>query len=119
VAAAIGEQPGVAISDTTITPRDAPDRKYSDVTIPALQFRVTDRHTYDPTHLMVRLLVAIKQVHPNSFAVTRTGGFDRLAGSDRLRLALEEGRPADGIIASWAEGLESFAGTREKYLIYR
>ncbi len=68
---------------------------------------------------MVRLLVAIKQVHRDSFAVTRTGGFDRLAGSDGLRLALEEGRSADGIIASWAEGLESFAGTREKYLIYR
>ncbi|UCG86002.1 MAG: DUF1343 domain-containing protein [Gemmatimonadota bacterium] len=119
VAEVIGEQLGVVISDTTITPQDPPDRKYSDVTIPALKFRVTDREVYDPTQLMVLLLTAIKQVHPDSFAVTSERGFDRLAGSDGLRVALGEGRAADGIIASWAEGLESFAGTREKYLIYR
>ena len=119
VAAVIGEQPGVAISDTTITPRSAADRKYSDVTIPALEFRVTDRSTYDPTHLMVRLLTAIKQVHPDSFAVTSERGFDRLAGSDRLRLALESDQPADEVIASWKEGLAAFLGIRQRYLLYR
>jgi len=119
VAALIGEQPGVTIYDTSIMPHDAPDRKYSGVTIPALQFRVTDRSTYDPTHLMVRLLTAIKQVHPDSFAVTSTRGFDRLAGSDQLRLALEGGRSADEIIASWEDGLAEFKGVRERYLIYR
>lgn len=119
VAEVVGEQPGVAISDTTITPGDAADRKYSEVTIPALKFRVTDRSTYDPTQLMVRLLTAIKQVHPDSFAVTTASGFDRLAGSDGLRLALEGDQPADRIIASWEEGLGGFASTRRRYLLYR
>ncbi len=119
VAEVVGEQPGVAISDTTITPGDAADRKYSEVTIPALKFRVTDRSTYDPTQLMVRLLTAIKQVHPDSFAVTTASGFDRLAGSDGLRLALEGDQPADRIIASWEEGLGGIASTRRRYLLYR
>jgi uncharacterized protein YbbC (DUF1343 family) len=119
VAEVVGEQPGVAISDTTITPGDAADRKYSEVTIPALKFRVTDRSTYDPTQLMVRLLTAIKQVHPDSFAVTTASGFDRLAGSDGLRLALEGDQPADRIIASWEKGLGGFASTRRRYLLYR
>jgi uncharacterized protein YbbC (DUF1343 family) len=119
VAAVIGERPGVAISDTTMTPRDPPDRKYSDVTIPTLKFRVTDRDRYDPTDLMVWLLAAIRTVHPDSFAVTRVEGFDRLAGSDRLRLALEGDEPADRIVATWREALERFAAVRQRYLIYR
>jgi uncharacterized protein YbbC (DUF1343 family) len=119
VANVVGEQPGVAISDTTITPRDAADRKYSDVAIPALKFSVTDRATYDPTQLMVKLLTAIKQVHPDSFGVTSVSGFDRLAGSDGLRLALESDQPADEVIASWKEGLAAFLGIRQRYLLYR
>ena len=119
VAELVGEQPGVAISDTTVMPRDAADRKYSEVTIPALKFRVTERAAYDPTHLMVRLLTAIKQVHPDSFAVTSVRGFDRLAGSDRLRLALERGIPADEIIGVWQEELARFASVRQRYLLYR
>jgi uncharacterized protein YbbC (DUF1343 family) len=119
VAEVIGEQPGVAISDTIITPRDASDGKYSGVTIPALKFRVADRVTYDPTRLMVGLLEALRQVHPDSFAITGVPGFDRLSGSDRLRLALETGQPAYDIVASWHEGLTEFRSVRQKYLLYR
>jgi uncharacterized protein YbbC (DUF1343 family) len=115
----VGDEPGVAISDTTITPEGPPDGKYSDVMISALKFRVVDRDEYDPTHLMARLLTAIKQVHPDSFAFTNPAGFDRLAGSNRLRIAIEEGLSASEIVARWNDGLAQFRRLRERYLIYR
>jgi uncharacterized protein YbbC (DUF1343 family) len=113
----VGPFPGITVSDTSVTPRSPADGKYPDLTVPALKFAVTDRESYDPTRLAVLVLAALRDVHPDSFAFT--GSFDRLAGSDQIRLAIEAGRPAAEIVAAWEGPLEEFGELRERFLIYR
>jgi uncharacterized protein YbbC (DUF1343 family) len=45
--------------------------------------------------------------------------FDRLAGTDALRLGIEAGSDVDELTAGWAEQLAAFEALREPYLIYR
>ena len=44
--------------------------------------------------------------------------FDKLAGSDKLRLQIISGKVSKEIKSSWEKGLEEFKITRRKYLIY-
>ena len=44
--------------------------------------------------------------------------FDKLAGTDKLRLQIIEGKTAKEIKESWQEGLNSFKQKRREYLIY-
>ena len=48
----------------------------------------------------------------------KTSSFDRLAGSDRLRLQIVEGKSTQEIRESWAKDLKSYAIMRQKYLLY-
>lgn len=47
-----------------------------------------------------------------------TSFFEKLAGTDQLRLAIEAGKSEEEIRASWQSGLERFEQIRKKYLIY-
>ncbi len=47
------------------------------------------------------------------------GGFDRLAGTDQLRLQLTAGVPEATIRKSWEPGLAAYKTMRQKYLLYR
>ena len=44
--------------------------------------------------------------------------FDKLAGTDKLRLQISEGKTSNEIKASWKSGLGEFKKIREKYLLY-
>jgi uncharacterized protein YbbC (DUF1343 family) len=44
--------------------------------------------------------------------------FDKVNGTDATRKALQEGRPAAEIVASWKPGEEAFRKIRKKYLLY-
>ena len=44
--------------------------------------------------------------------------FDKLAGTDKLRLQIIEGKTSQEIKLSWQENLNNFKKIREKYLIY-
>ena len=44
--------------------------------------------------------------------------FDKLAGTDKLRLQIIEGKNSKEIKGSWQNGLEEFKEVRRKYLIY-
>ncbi len=43
---------------------------------------------------------------------------DILAGSSRLREAIEADVPARDIAAEWSAGVEAFAAIRERFLLY-
>ncbi len=49
---------------------------------------------------------------------TNANFFDKLAGTDRLRLQVLNGVSEKNIRASWQEGLEKFKAVRERYLLY-
>ena len=44
--------------------------------------------------------------------------FDKVNGTDATRLALQAGKPAAEIVASWKPGEEQFRKDRQKYLLY-
>lgn len=47
-----------------------------------------------------------------------TSFFDKLAGSNQLRIQIEAGWTSNQIKESWEEGLDNFKNTRANYLIY-
>ena len=49
---------------------------------------------------------------------TSTSFFDKLAGTDKLRLYLEEGLSVEEIEKSWAQGIDDFKIARAPYLLY-
>lgn len=109
--------PGVTFDTTTMTPVSPGDDKYADEPLRALRFTVTDRSTYDPSATALIVLEEIRAHHPNDFAF-RDAGFDRLAGTDRIRLDLLSGVPADSIVARWQAQREAFLAMRSRYLLY-
>jgi uncharacterized protein YbbC (DUF1343 family) len=116
-AAAIGAVPGVRITDTVVTPHAPTDGKYDGVALPALRFVVTDRASYDPVALAARLLAVIARRHGDSLRVDARG-FDRRAGTDRLRTALLAGVSPDSVAAGWRTDLARFGALRQRYLLY-
>jgi uncharacterized protein YbbC (DUF1343 family) len=46
------------------------------------------------------------------------GFFDKLAGTDQLRMALEKGESLDKLEEVWEKEIEEFKNNREPYLLY-
>jgi uncharacterized protein YbbC (DUF1343 family) len=49
----------------------------------------------------------------------RVDHFDRLSGTDALRLGLEADESFEELTASWVDQLAAFETLRDRYLIYR
>jgi uncharacterized protein YbbC (DUF1343 family) len=101
----------------TFTPRGADDGKYENQRVRGVRLQVTDRRVYDPTGAPVALLVEVRRSAADSWA-WRPEAFDRLAGTDRVRLLVEAGASADRILSEWTADLDGFAATRANYLLY-
>lgn len=117
VLARLGPQPGVMLSPTTFTPRQPGDGKYADTLLQGIRLQVTDRSAYDAPATALRLLVAIRQVHPTQFAWI-PAHFDRLAGQPGLREALERAAPVDSILGVWAGQRMAFAARAAGVRLY-
>jgi uncharacterized protein YbbC (DUF1343 family) len=63
--------------------------KHKGLTIPAIRFMITDRNAYRPVRSALTLIDEIRRQHTADFKWT--GSIDRLAGTDRVRLAIEAG----------------------------
>jgi uncharacterized protein YbbC (DUF1343 family) len=111
------QRPGVAVSDTLVTPVDPPDRKFGGQPLPAVRLRVTDREQYDPTSLAVHLLAAIRRRHGDSLRLD-TLGFDRRTGDPAVRQALDRGTTPDSIVMGWSDAIRRFLERRSQYLLY-
>ncbi len=108
---------GVLVTTAVFTPRQPTDGKYDGEELWGLRVRVTDPKQYDPTRLAVALLAAIRATHPRDLKINAES-FDRLAAGPDLRRALEAGRPAWQIWATWERDLARFRAARAKYLLY-
>jgi uncharacterized protein YbbC (DUF1343 family) len=109
--------PGVAFRGVAFTPRRPGDGKYADTVVAGIRLTVADRRRYDPTATAVHLLSVIRRRHPDHFAwIPRH--FDRLAGTQTLRTALDAGTATAEILPTWTPALARFQERRKPYLLY-
>jgi uncharacterized protein YbbC (DUF1343 family) len=90
--------------------------KFGGETIPMLKVHVTDRDDVLAVEVGIRMLRAIYARHPKDFQWRPS--IDRLAGTDKLRAAVE-GNTVDALIAEWKAEAQRFAAMTETYRIYR
>ena len=91
--------------------------KFSQQRIPMIKIRVTDRNTVKPVEVGVRMLRAIYARHQKEFQ-WREKQIDRLAGTDKLREAIEQ-NTVDALLKEWSADAAKFAAQVKPYLIYR
>ena len=109
--------PGVRMVPVSFTPLGADDGKFEGRVVRGIRLEVTDRDTYDPTTTAVALLREIRRSAGADWA-WRQAAFDRLAGTDRVRLGLDSAASLDEITEGWLEAQNSFEARRAPYLLY-
>jgi uncharacterized protein YbbC (DUF1343 family) len=109
--------PGVRFESTSRAIE--PGYKFGGQTIPMLKVQVTDREVVRPVALGAWMLRVLYKRHAAQWE-WRVGAIDRLAGTDRLRKAVESG---DEAVRTWlAEGdadAAAFAKAIAPYRLYR
>ena len=106
--------PGVRFDSVTRTME--PGFKFPGQTIPMLHVTVTDRDRVNAPEVGLRMLRAIYARHTADFQWRAS--IDRLAGSGRVRDAVEHGT-VDALLAAWAAESRRFQDETRKYWIYR
>ncbi len=109
--------PGVRLRAVSFTPVGAGDGKHEGERVEGIRLEVTDRSVYDPTLTALALLVEARVLAGPEWE-WRSSAFDRLAGTDRLRLDVEAGVAAADIFAGWQDARLRFQRTRARYLLY-
>lgn len=108
------DAPGIAFRAADAIPRfDA----YAGQTVSGVQLHITDRDAFDPLRTAVEIISAALALWPEHVTF-RAGHFDRLAGTPRLREALEARADPAEIVTEWTQGVESFAEVRADHLLY-
>jgi len=108
---------GVRFEATRFTPRSPGDGKFDGVEVSGVRLIETSAD-YDPTEAAVALLVETRRMSGNEWGWL-VSHFDRLAGTDQIRKAIEAGAGAAEIREGWDEELAEFIRVREPYLIYQ
>jgi uncharacterized protein YbbC (DUF1343 family) len=101
-------------------------QKHGGVTCGGVQIHVTDRREFEPVIVGVAVVKVAHDQYTEHFRwkeppyeyVYDKNPFDVIAGTDRLRKAIERGDSLERIEESWAAGLEEFRRVRERYLLY-
>lgn len=107
--------PGVQFDSTSRTIENGGGYKFGGKTIPMIALSVTDRNAVRPVDVGVRLLRAIYARHRSDWQWLPS--IDRLAGTDELRQAVEQGT-IDALLAKWSREANDFQTQSRKYWIY-
>lgn len=108
--------PGVRFEPVRFTPNAPSDGKFDGVEVEGVRLVATSAE-YDPTQAAVALLVETRRMSGPRWGWLQAH-FDRLAGTDRLRQAIDAGAGLVEIQSGWRDELEAFRRVRERYLIY-
>lgn len=92
-------------------------QKWGGERIPMIEVTVTDRETILPVRVGLEMLRAIRQRHLGEFQ-WRVAHMDRLAGSDRFRLAVEREGGIEALLPILETESRAFAQTTEGSRIY-
>ena len=115
--------PGVIFRPTVFEPTF---QKHHGATCGGCQIHVTDREAFRPVVTGVAVIEELRRADPASFAWRpppyeyehRLMPIDILAGSSRLRQAIERGARAADIAAAWHDDEAAFRARRTPYLRY-
>ncbi len=117
--------PGVSVDTTSFTPTSrpeaAPSPRFENQTLHGFRLNVTDRRAVKPVELGIHALHATYQqanVQGDTSFFSRPDHLTRLAGTEQLKVLLEQGASPDSIIASWQNDVAQFRERREPYLLY-
>ena len=109
--------PGVAFHPAVFTPRAPGDGKFDGAEVRGVRLEVTDPDLYDPVHAGIALLVEARRMSGDRWR-WNVEHFDRLAGTNRVRLGVEEGRNVPELTQGWAEELRAFESRRQRSVLY-
>ena len=107
--------PGVRFDSTSRTIDASGGYKFGGKTIPMIDVSVTDRNAVQPVDVGVRLLRAIYVHHRTEWQWRPS--IERLAGTDELRAAIEQGT-IDALLAKWRKESADWQAQTKKYWIY-
>jgi uncharacterized protein YbbC (DUF1343 family) len=107
--------PGVRFDSTSRTIENGGGYKFGGKTIPMIELSVTDRNSIRPVEVAIRLLRAIYLRHRSDWKWGPS--IERLAGTDELRSAVEQGT-VDALLAKWAREAAEFEALSRPYRIY-
>jgi uncharacterized protein YbbC (DUF1343 family) len=107
---------GVRFDPVTFTPEDVAGRRFAGTEVYGVRF-VAVGDGYDPTHAAVAAIVEARSMSGDRWE-WRAAHFDRLAGTDALRLGIEAGLELRQLLEGWDDDLRAFGVVRGKYLIY-
>ncbi len=101
-------------------------QKHGGRTCGGVQIHVTDREQFEPVAAGVALVRTAHELYGEHFLwkeppyeyVYDKNPFDVIAGTGRLRQAIEQGESLDTISTSWAAPLHEFSAKRGRYLLY-
>ncbi len=106
--------PGVYFREAWFTPTFS---KYTSERCGGSQIHVIDRNLYRPFETTLHIIKTVKQMCPDQFEF-HSHYFDKIMGTDNVRLALEQGRNIEEIKASYSKELERFKELRKSFLLY-
>jgi uncharacterized protein YbbC (DUF1343 family) len=91
--------------------------KHKGLTIPGIRFAITDRNAYRPVRTALLLIDEIRRQHTADFRWTAS--IDRLAGTDRVRLAIDAGgETLAALLDEWDREAREFRQDVSDLLLY-
>ena len=97
---------------------DAPsDGKWAGEAVSGVRFQATDPDMYDPTVAALAVLIESRALAGQRWE-WNVAHFDRLSGTDRLRLGIDAGWEVERLSASWESAAAGFEASAAPYLMY-
>jgi len=105
---------GVLFREAWFTPTFS---KFAGELCGGVQVHVTDRNRYRSFAAALHLVKIVREMYPQEF-LFHPDYFDKVAGTRRIREALERDAAVEEIVQSYAGGLKAFAELRRPFLLY-
>lgn len=106
--------PGALFRPIAFTPTLS---KFSGEACQGVQLHVSDRRSFRSLSTALAIIEDIRRNYPEQFQF-KSAHFDRLAGTDTVRKALERNEAAAQIVLTWQRDLKAFEITRTRFLLY-
>ncbi len=87
-----------------------------------VQLHITDRESFEPYTTGIYIMQTHMALYPEQDLFSKLGRvkmFDKVVGTNKIRIDLQRGTPVRQIRNNWKTSLENFLQIREKYLIYK